>query len=61
MNKDQMKGRTQAAAGKIKQVVGRAAGDTKLQVEGAAEKAAGKARARVGDARSDSTRINKGR
>lgn len=61
MNRDQIKGRAQAASGTVKQAVGRAVGDTRLRAEGTAEKVAGKARARVGDAAADSARIKRGR
>ena len=51
MNKDQVKGRLEAAKGSIKETVGKAVGSTKLQGEGAVDKAAGKTEATYGDAK----------
>lgn len=53
MNKDQVKGRTSTATGKIKETVGKATGDKELEVKGTAEKAGGKARATYGDVKED--------
>jgi len=53
MNKDQVKGRTNTVTGKIKEEVGKASGDTDLQVKGTVEKAGGKVRSTYGDIKSD--------
>jgi uncharacterized protein YjbJ (UPF0337 family) len=52
MNKDQVKGRAQVAAGKVKELTGKAVGSKKLQGKGLIEEAGGKARADYGDAKS---------
>lgn len=49
MNKDQVKGRVDAAKGKTKEVVGKVVGNDRLAAEGQLEKAGGKARAGLGD------------
>jgi uncharacterized protein YjbJ (UPF0337 family) len=49
MNKDQIKGRAEEAAGKAKKVVGGAVRDEHLKQKGRVEEAAGKARATYGD------------
>lgn len=51
MNKDQVKGRVEEAKGSVKETVGKAVGNTKLQGEGAVDKAAGKTEASYGDAK----------
>jgi uncharacterized protein YjbJ (UPF0337 family) len=48
MDKDRIKGSAQQAKGKIKEVAGKATGDSKLESEGNADKAAGKFRNAVG-------------
>ena len=53
MNKDQVKGRTNTATGKIKEGVGKATGDKDLQDKGTAEKVGGKIRSTVGDVKED--------
>ncbi len=53
MNKDQVKGRTNTATGKIKETVGKATDDKDLQIRGTAEKVGGKVRAAHGDAKSN--------
>jgi uncharacterized protein YjbJ (UPF0337 family) len=53
MNKDQVKGRTNTATGKIKETVGKATGDKDLQNKGTAEKLGGKVRSTYGDVKSD--------
>ena len=53
MNKDQVKGRTNTATGKIKEVVGKATGDKDLQDKGTAEKVGGKVRSTFGDVKED--------
>jgi uncharacterized protein YjbJ (UPF0337 family) len=51
MNEDQVKGSLEKAKGAVKQAVGKAVGNQKLQVEGAAEKAAGSVQKTYGDAK----------
>jgi len=53
MNKDQIKGRTNTATGKIKEGVGKATGDKDLQDKGTAEKVGGKVRSTFGDVKDD--------
>ena len=53
MNKDQVKGRTNTATGKIKEGVGKATGDKDLQDKGTAEKMGGKVRSTFGDVKED--------
>ena len=53
MNKDQVKGRTNTATGKIKEGVGKATGDKDLQDKGTAEKVGGKVRSTFGDVKED--------
>jgi uncharacterized protein YjbJ (UPF0337 family) len=48
MDKDRIKGATHEAKGAVKQGVGKATGDSKLEAEGAAEKSAGKVQNAVG-------------
>ena len=42
MDKDRIKGAAHEAKGAVKQGIGKASGDSKLETEGAAEKTAGK-------------------
>jgi uncharacterized protein YjbJ (UPF0337 family) len=49
MNKDQIKGRMDEAAGKTKKVVGKIAQDEALKQKGRTQEVAGKARASYGD------------
>jgi uncharacterized protein YjbJ (UPF0337 family) len=53
MNKDQVKGRTNTATGKIKEGVGKATGDKELEDKGTAEKVGGKVRSTFGDVKED--------
>ncbi|WP_028535510.1 CsbD family protein [Paludibacterium yongneupense] len=53
MNKNQIKGRVVETQGKVKEVVGKAVGNTKLQVKGAIQKNIGAAQAALGDAKED--------
>ncbi len=53
MNKDQVKGRTDTATGKIKEGVGKATGDKELEDKGTAEKVGGKVRSTFGDVKED--------
>jgi uncharacterized protein YjbJ (UPF0337 family) len=48
MDKDRIKGAAHEAKGAVKQGVGKATGDSKLETEGAAEKNAGKVQNAVG-------------
>ena len=48
MNKDRIQGSAEQAKGKMKEVAGKATGDTKLESEGKAQKAAGKVQNTVG-------------
>ena len=49
MHKDTIKGAAKDASGSIKQAVGKATGNKRLQAEGAAEKTVGKVQKGVGD------------
>ena len=51
MDKDRVAGAAQKAKGSIKDVVGKATGDSKLRAEGKADKAAGSVRNAVGGAK----------
>ena len=53
MNKDQVKGRTAEAVGKVKEVTGRVTGDKELQTKGLADQVGGKVRATAGDVKED--------
>lgn len=48
MDKDRIKGAAKQVAGNIKQTVGKALGDGKMQADGAAQKSAGKFQNAVG-------------
>ncbi len=48
MNKDRIEGSFEQAKGKVKEVAGKATGDTKLETEGKAQKIAGKMQNTVG-------------
>ena len=48
MDKDRIEGAIEQAKGAVKETVGKAVGDVKLQVEGQNEKAAGKVQNAVG-------------
>ncbi len=49
MKKEQVTGRIEEAKGALKEAVGKAVGNTELQVEGKVEKNAGKAQAAAAD------------
>ena len=49
MKKEQVTGRVEEAKGAVKEAVGKAVGNTKMQAEGNIEKNAGKAEAAAGD------------
>jgi uncharacterized protein YjbJ (UPF0337 family) len=48
MNKDRIQGSVEQAKGKIKEVAGKATGDTKLENEGKAQKVVGKVQNTIG-------------
>ena len=48
MDKDRIKGSAQQAKGVVKEVIGKAAGDVKLEAEGKSEKVAGKIQNAIG-------------
>jgi uncharacterized protein YjbJ (UPF0337 family) len=48
MNKDRIEGSAEQAKGKIKETIGKATGDAKLQGEGRADQVAGKTQNAVG-------------
>jgi uncharacterized protein YjbJ (UPF0337 family) len=50
INKQQIKGRAEQATGKVKEVVGKAVGNEKLQSKGNTEKNLGAAKAAIADA-----------
>jgi uncharacterized protein YjbJ (UPF0337 family) len=49
MHKDEMKGAAKDAKGSVKESVGRATGDERLEAEGTTDKAAGKVQKGVGN------------
>ena len=53
MNKDQVKGRAEEAAGAVKKVTGKAVGNKNLEQKGRLEEAGGKVRAGYGDAKNE--------
>ncbi len=53
MNKHQVEGRVDQAAGKAKEVAGRVVGNENLEAKGLAEQAKGKTQANYGDAKED--------
>ncbi|MGH9806123.1 MAG: CsbD family protein [Terriglobia bacterium] len=48
MNKDRIQGSAEQAKGKVKEVAGKATGDSKLETEGKADQVAGKVQNSVG-------------
>lgn len=48
MDKDRIKGSAEQAKGKVKEVAGKALGDSKLETEGKADQVAGKVQNAVG-------------
>jgi uncharacterized protein YjbJ (UPF0337 family) len=48
MNKDRIQGSVEQAKGKLKEVAGKATGDSKLEAEGKAQKVAGKVQNTIG-------------
>jgi uncharacterized protein YjbJ (UPF0337 family) len=59
MNKDQVKGGLDKAKGNVKQSVGKATGNERLQSEGAADKAGGAVQKKVGDVKEAAKTITK--
>tara|TARA_R110000787_G_scaffold81865_6_gene177366 strand:+ start:66 stop:278 length:213 start_codon:yes stop_codon:yes gene_type:complete len=53
MNKNQVKGHTGEAKGKVKEIVGKVTGDKSMEYKGKAEKFVGKTQAAFGDLQSD--------
>jgi uncharacterized protein YjbJ (UPF0337 family) len=51
INKDQVKGRTEEAQGKVKEVAGKLVGNKNLEVKGNIQKNVGAVQAAVGDAK----------
>jgi uncharacterized protein YjbJ (UPF0337 family) len=51
MNKDQVKGTTDKAVGKVKEVAGRVTGDSETEAKGLAQQAKGNVQKKVGDAK----------
>jgi len=49
MNKDEVKGGLDKAKGSVKETVGKAVGNERLQAEGAADKTAGAVQKKMGD------------
>jgi uncharacterized protein YjbJ (UPF0337 family) len=52
INKDQVKGHTNEAAGKVKEVVGSVVGNKELEVKGTIQKNTGIVQAKIGDIKS---------
>ena len=48
MNKDRIEGSLEQGKGKVKEVVGKVTGDTKLETEGKADQATGKVKNTIG-------------
>ena len=59
-NKDQVKGRTKEAEGKIKEVAGKLVGNEKLEEKGKVQKVLGEAQAKFGDVKKDVKDSKKG-
>jgi uncharacterized protein YjbJ (UPF0337 family) len=53
MNKDQVKGRLNEAAGKVKEVTGKAVGNKTVEEKGRAQKNIGKVQAGYGDVKNE--------
>ena len=63
MNKDRVEGSLEQAKGKVKEVAGKATGDSKLETEGKAQQVAGKVQNAVGglkDAVKEASRLTAG-
>ena len=59
MDKEHVKSAADKASGAVKEGVGKATGDTKLQAEGQVDKAKGAAREVIGDAKDAAKRADK--
>lgn len=59
MNKDQVKGRITKAAGKVKEVAGKAIGNKELERRGKGEQAKGRLHSGFGDVKSDLGKLQK--
>ncbi|GAA4359789.1 CsbD family protein [Variovorax defluvii] len=59
MNKDHVKGTMDQAKGSVKQAVGKAVGNERLQAEGAADKTAGAVEKKVGDVKDAAKTLTK--
>jgi uncharacterized protein YjbJ (UPF0337 family) len=59
MSKEGIKGATQKGAGAVKETVGKATGNKKLQAEGAADKVAGSAKEAIGKAKDAARKVTK--
>ena len=59
MNKDQVKGRAEQAAGKVKETTGKALGNKTLEEKGRLEEAAGKIRSNYGDLKNEAEKADK--
>lgn len=57
MNKDRIKGAAREIRGSIKEVTGKATGNSKLEAKGLAQKIAGKARNTMGEAEDAARRL----
>lgn len=53
INKDQVKGHTDEAVGKVKEVIGSVVGNKELEIKGAIQKNTGIVQAKVGDVKSN--------
>lgn len=51
MNKDQVKGTTDKAVGKVKEIAGRVTGNNKTEAKGLVQQAKGNVQKKVGDAK----------
>ena len=59
MNKDHAKGTLEKAKGSVKQTVGKAVGNERLQAEGAADKTSGAVQKKVGDVKDAAKTLTK--
>ncbi len=59
MNKDQIKGRTESAKGKVKEVTGKAVGNKNLENRGKVDQVRGKIQKNYGDVKDDVRRSAK--
>lgn len=59
MNKDQAKGQLDKAKGSVKETVGKAVGNERLQAEGQADKVSGSVQKKVGDVKEAAKTLTK--